>query len=152
MAISGQVVQDILIAITVIGGSWGFYRLRKPSQDTDKRIETLTGLVEDYEKRIKFLEDKIKEDAQLHVDNARAISNLQGQIKVYKDLPLRELADGIKEVVKVSQQNADSNKEILHVLQQTSFINAEDRDVLTNQNKHIRTEVNKIIGDEGGNS
>lgn len=95
MSIDAQSVQDIIIAITVIGGSWGFYRARKPSQDTNKRIETLQGLVEDYEKRIKLLEEGKKEDAQLHIDNAKAIADLQGQIKVYKELPLRELADGI---------------------------------------------------------
>jgi len=93
---------------------------------------------QDFNNRLKILEDQRLEDT-------KAIAEMQGQIKVYKELPLRELADGIKEVVVISKDNAESNKQILEQLKSTAKIAAEDRDVLTNSNKHIKTEVHKEI-------
>ena len=42
-------------------------------------------------------------------------------------------------------RTARSNEKILETLQESSDIAAEDRDVLTNQNIHIRTEVRKEL-------
>lgn len=90
----------------------------------------------EFMRRIKALENRHAEDERLHNENSKAIADLQGQLKTYKELPLVTLADGIKEV-------AASNKEILAQLRETATIAAEDRDVLTNQNLHIKTEVRK---------
>jgi hypothetical protein len=144
-----NVVSDVFYVLSVlclIGGAVLVLKSRIP-QLTIKNLEQLNNT---YEKRITALETKLKEDAQLHVSNAKAIANLQGQIKIYKELPLQELATGIDkvsenllQVVSISKDNATSNQKILETLRATSIINAEDRDVLTNQNKHIRDEVHK---------
>ena len=141
MTLNSQAVHDVLIAVTLIGGSILYARNRIPQQN----VKQLTSLTNTYEKRIKALEDEIKSNHLQQLDNVRAIADLQGQVKVYKELPLRELADGIKEIVNISKKNAESNRAILKQLQSTAGIAAEDRDVLANSNKHIRTEVHKII-------
>jgi len=144
--INTLLVQNVIIAITLIGGTVLYVKARIPQQN----VKNLTALTDTYEKRIRALEDELKENHNLQLKNVAAISDLQGQVKVYKELPLQDLADGInlvsenlKEVVKISQENAISNKAILQQLQQTASIAAEDRDVLTNQNLHIKTEVLK---------
>src|SRR5665213_623803 len=53
-----------------------------------------------------ILEKELEKHKKSQTDNLKAIARLEGQVDLYKELPLRELADGIKEV-------ADSNKEIL---------------------------------------
>lgn len=151
MHLTGQDISDIFIAITVMGASILYARNRIPQQN----VKNLTALTNTYEKRIKALEEEIKENHKVQLENVAAISDLQGQIKVYKELPLQQLADGLKETVMVNKENAAVNKEnaaisrqILEQLQSTAQIAAEDRDVLTNQNKHIKTEVHKIINEE----
>jgi di/tripeptidase len=127
-------VNDIILAVVFFGGTFVYARSRIPQQT----IQNLQELVSAYEKRIKVLEDDLRTNNKLQFTTAAALAELQGQVKVYKELPLQELADGIKEV-------SDSNQKILETLQATSIINAEDRDVLTNQNKHIASEVKKAM-------
>ncbi len=132
--VNSQLIQDVVAGIVLIGGIIVYSRGRIPQQT----IKNLTSLTDTYEKRIKALEDELKDNHTLQIQNVAAIADLQGQVKVYKELPLQELADGIKKV-------SDSNEKILKVLQDTSEINAQDRDVLTNQNLHITTEVDRIM-------
>lgn len=62
------------------------------------------------EKRIAALEEQSKVDHKNHLENIKAIADLQGQIKVYKELPLQSLADSMKEI-------ANTQRIILTVLQ-----------------------------------
>lgn len=152
MTINSQTVQDLIIGIGLIGGVLLYLKGHVPQQ-TIKNLEAANDsyvkLDATRQKSIEALEQKVKEVIDKHtaekLEWTKAISDLQGQIKVYKELPLRELADGIAKVVEISKDNAKSNLEILGELKKTSIIAAEDRDVLTNQNLHIRTEVNKVI-------
>lgn len=153
--INTQLIQNVVIAVGFIGGLILYTRNRIPQKnvkeqgeliatlqelrlaDTEKANKNLALLKETYEKRIGALEDELKTNHSIQLQNVAAIADLQGQIKIYKELPLQDLADGIK-------QNNDISTEILNSLKHTAEIAAEDRDVLTNQNKHIRDEVNKI--------
>ncbi len=152
MNIDAQTVQDILIAIGLIGGIFVYAKGRIPQQTIKNLEESNKSYIELDKARqvsIRSLEQKVQEVVKLHTDErlqlTKDIADLQGQVKVYKELPLQELADGIKEVVKVSRDNASSNKDILAQLQKTAIIAAEDRDVLTNQDLHIKTEVRKAL-------
>lgn len=127
-------IQDILLAVGLFGGVI-LYRKQNIPQQTIKNLQDLT----DSQTK------SIAELKEARIADARTIGELQGQVKSYKELPLRELADGIKEVVSISRDNATSNQKILETLQTTAKINAEDRNVLTNQNLHIKTEVNKLV-------
>lgn len=110
MTISTQSVQNVVIVITVVGGALLYFRNRIPQQN----VAQLTALTGTYEKRIAALEQELKSNHKIQLDNVAAISDLQGQIKVYKDLPLRELADGIKKVV-------DTNQDILNTLKSSAL-------------------------------
>jgi hypothetical protein len=139
--LDSQQVQDVVALIVLIGGIIVYARGRVPQQT----IKNLLQLTDAYEKRIKALEEELKDNHQIQLKNVAAIGELQGQVTVYKELPLQELADGIKEVVKISRDNAQSNQAILEQLQKTAVIAEEDRDVLTNQNLHIKTEVHRVM-------
>lgn len=71
------------------------------------------------EKRIAALEEQSKVDHKNHLENIKAIADLQGQIKVYKELPLQEMAKAI-----------ESNRQILLSLQRSAMIASEDRSTL----------------------
>lgn len=71
------------------------------------------------EKRIAALEERSKVDHKNHLENIKAIADLQGQIKVYKELPLQEIAKAI-----------ESNRQILLSLQSSAIIASEGRSTL----------------------
>ena len=117
MTINGQTVQDLIIGIGLIGGVLLYLKGHVPQQ-TIKNLEAANDsyvkLDATRQKSIEALEQKVKEVIDKHaaekLEWTKAISDLQGQIKVYKELPLRELADGIREVV-------NGNNAIFGVLQ-----------------------------------
>lgn len=76
------------------------------SQLPKQTIQNQKELIETYEKRLKALEDQALEDKKQHIENVKAIADLQGQIKVYKEIPLQQIADSMKEL-------ANTNKQIL---------------------------------------
>lgn len=74
-------------------------------------IENQKALIETYEKRLKALEDQKEEDRKQHIENVKAIAELQGQINVYKELPLQQMADSMREI-------AQTNKKILTLIKE----------------------------------
>ena len=72
-------------------------------------IDNQKDLIETYEKRLKALEDQAELDKKQHIENVKAIAELQGQIKVYKELPLQQIADSMKQLT-------DTNSKILRLL------------------------------------
>lgn len=80
------------------------------SQLPKQTIANQKELIETYEKRLKALEDQAEQDKKQHLENVKAIADLQGQIKVYKEIPLQQIADSMKEL-------ANTNKQILARLQ-----------------------------------
>lgn len=85
-------------------------------------IENQKELIATYEKRLKALEDQREEDKKQHIDNVKAIAELQGQIKVYKELPLNEMAKAMQEISEVNKTIANSNKRILKALEAHSIV------------------------------
>lgn len=118
--INGQLLQDIFIAIGLIGGILVYTRSRIPQQT----VKNLQALVDTYEKRIKLLEDDLASNHEIQLKNVAAIGELQGQVKVYKELPLRELADSISKLIILTKDNAKSNSKILEVLTESALVAA----------------------------
>jgi len=81
------------------------------SQIPKQTIENQKTLIETYEKRLKALEDQKEEDRKQHIENVKAIAELQGQINVYKELPLQQMADSMREI-------AQTNKKILTLIKE----------------------------------
>jgi predicted nucleic acid-binding Zn-ribbon protein len=123
MIFSGATVQGIVLVIILVGGSWGYFRARKPSQDTSKRVTTLEGLVRDYEKKFKGLEDKLQASNTAHTLEVlrlnKEISALTGELKVWREQPLQTLTDAMNDVV-------SGNQAILGVLQKSAITLVKD--------------------------
>ena len=93
---------SIIGYISLIVGSILALFSRLPKQTIQNQKE----LIETYEKRLKALEDQSEQDKKQHIENVKAIADLQGQIKVHKEIPLQQIADSMKEL-------ANTNKQIL---------------------------------------
>lgn len=86
------------------------------SRQPKQTIANYKELAESQEKRITALEAQATIDYQNHIDNIKAIADLQGQIKVYKELPLQEMAAAMQDISTVNQGIAKSNQMILDKL------------------------------------
>lgn len=82
------------------------------------------------EKRIAALEEQSKIDHKNHLENIKAIADLQGQIKVYKELPLQEMAKAMQDISDGNKAIAESNRQILLSLQSSAMIASADRSTL----------------------
>ena len=82
------------------------------------------------EKRIAALEEQSKVDHKNHLESIKAIADLQGQIKVYKELPLQEMAKAMQDISDGNKAIAESNRQILISLQSSAMIASEDRSTL----------------------
>lgn len=109
----------------IVGVGGGILALfsRIPKQTITNQKE----LIDTYEKRISALETQKEEDHKTQLENVRAIADLQGQIKVYKELPLQEMARAMQEISEVNKTIAESNTEILKTLRNSALIAADDR-------------------------
>jgi len=85
---------SIIGYISLIVGSILALFSRLPKQTIQNQKE----LIETYEKRLKALEDQAELDKKQHLENVKAIAELQGQLKVYKEIPLQQIADSMKEL------------------------------------------------------
>lgn len=111
-------------------------------------IENQKDLIETYEKRLKALEDQSAEDRKNHLEQVKAIADLQGQIKVYKELPLQEMATAMQKISEVNETIARSNEQILKTLNASAVIAAGDRTTLLHptqnvENQNVETQVIK---------
>lgn len=85
-----------------------------------------TENLKDLKERVEILEREREEARQQHLENQKAIANLEGQLSTYKEIPLKQIAGSLTELSK-------SNDKILTVLQNSAVIAAKDRDVLVGQ-------------------
>lgn len=121
-----------LVGLAEIAGVVVLAILYIKSKIPKETIDQQTKLIDALEKRITNLESDAKELHAQHVENEKTIADLQGQIKVYKELPLQDIAKSLKaleriphEFQKVSEKsteqilNAVTNVRTQHVTHQT---------------------------------
>lgn len=83
--------------------------------------------------RIEALEEQSKVDHQNHLENIKAIADLQGQIKVYKELPLQAMAKAMQDISDVNRVIAKSNEIILKTLKESAITLAKENSEQTTQ-------------------
>jgi hypothetical protein len=110
---------DILAILAFIGSIVASFIVYTRSKVTKDTIKILQQSVDAYSVRVKQLEDQGAVDHQNHMDNIKAIADLQGQIKVYKELPLQEMAVAMQKISLVNEGIAKSNQLILDKLNTT---------------------------------
>ena len=107
---SGEIIGIIVIAILYI-------KSRLPKQTIDQQGK----LIEVLQKRLDEIISENKSLADKHLENEKAIADLQGQIKVYKELPLQDIARSMKalenlpkEFQRISKANTKEIKDAVH--------------------------------------
>lgn len=128
----------IAVIVVIIGGVISL-RQKQPKEI----ISNQKVLIETYEKRLKALEDQSVADHKQHIENAKAIADLQGQIKVYKEIPLRQLADSMQKISDVNEGIAASNQEILKTLKSSAKTLAHDTETALHGTAQVAIDLKK---------
>jgi len=115
-----QDIQIVIVGAEIIAGiiiTALFVRSRIPKET-----------IEQQGKLIEALTQRQTELLAAHVTNEKAISELQGQIKVYKELPLQQIANSLKMLETLPAEfEKISNKSQEHIIQ--SFQNVTEQHV-----------------------
>ena len=96
-----------------------------------------TDNLNDLKERVEILEKEREDAREQHIENQRAISNLEGQLNTYKEIPLKSIASSLEALPKI----VDSNSQILETLKGSAVIAATDRSQLVNSSQHIKNQV-----------
>jgi len=92
------------IITLIVMGVVGFYVVKSKVKDQN---------LKDLKDRVDILEKERDEARTQHLENQKAIANLEGQLKTYKEIPLKQIATSLSELY-------TSNSRILAVLQNTT--------------------------------
>ena len=80
--------------------------------------KTKSDNIKDLLDRVKILESDREDARAQHVDNQRAIANLEGQLSTYKEIPLKSIAQSLESLPKI----VESNQKILDTLKSSAHI------------------------------
>jgi len=104
MTVNINLIRDILGYASLVGGS---ILILMSKVKTDN--------LNDLKDRVAILEKEREEARRQHLDNQKAIANLEGQLKTYKEIPLQQISNSLVEL-------SNSNSKILSVLQKSAEI------------------------------
>lgn len=91
-----------LVALAVVG----FYVVRSKVKQEN---------INDLKDRVSILEKERDEARLQHIENQKAIANLEGQLATYKEIPLKSIANSLEELTK-------SNESILGSLRSSAVL------------------------------
>lgn len=105
-------IQIVVIAAEVIAGvllAMLYIKSRIPKQTIEQQAQLISAL-----------KDRVDTLEQAHTSNQKAIGTLEGQIKVYKELPLQEIARSLQVLetlpANMQKMHEESNKELIDYL------------------------------------
>ena len=81
-----------------------------------------TDNLNDLKERVEILEKEREDAREQHIENQRAISNLEGQLKTYKEIPLKSIASSLEKLAKTTRMTEKSNSLILEALRKSAVI------------------------------
>lgn len=84
---------DVIGIIILIAGAFLVVR----SQNLKDTIKQQATLIETYKDRLDLLEKQ-------HIENAKQIGQLQGEINAYKKIPLDNIANSLKQIAKTNSE------------------------------------------------
>lgn len=103
-----QVAAIILTIILAVSGTVGIFyanaknKLAKTTNDNyEKTIKSYKDIVESQELKISVLTEDMKEMRQLHTESVKMIGELQGELRTWKQLPIKELSDNMAFIVEL---------------------------------------------------
>lgn len=131
----------------IIGGTNALLRGNVEALETNNKLQYEQIAL--LKSQLKVSQDAHTQDkaefVKRHNENIVEIAKLQGKVETLTALPLEKIDRTLVEFTTFGKLFVESNNKILAQLKSTATIAAEDRDVLTNQNKHIRDEVGKAM-------
>jgi len=107
-----NIILNAISLIVLIGGGAVIIRSKasKENQIQQKElIKTLTEINATYKQEITDLKN-------LHVENTKAIANLQGQIKTLKEVPLTRIMSGIEMIETTNKSIAETQGKIVDLI------------------------------------
>lgn len=100
-----SIVVGIILGISGIIGI--FYANAKNSlaktttENYEKTIKSYKDIVESQELKINSLLEDMKDVRAMHTENVKLIGELQGELRTWKQLPIKELSDNMAFVVEL---------------------------------------------------
>jgi len=82
-----NIILNILSVVAVIGSAYIILGSKVKSEN-----------LKDLKDRVELLEKERETSKEQHFANQKAISNLEGQLATYKQIPLVSIADSLKEI------------------------------------------------------
>lgn len=105
-------IQIVVIAAEVIAGvllALLYVKSRIPKQTIEQQTQLIVAL-----------KDRVETLEKAHTTNQKAIGTLEGQIKVYKELPLQEISKSLQVLetlpTDIQRMHQESNKELIEFL------------------------------------
>lgn len=99
------IVVSIILAVSGIVGVFYANAKNKLAKTTtenyEKTIKSYKEIVESQELKINSLTDDMKEMRNLHTESVKMIGELQGELRTWKQLPIKELSDNMAFVVEL---------------------------------------------------
>jgi len=87
--------------------------------------KTKSNNLSDLKERVEILEKEREYAREQHIDNQKAIANLEGQLSTYKEIPLKSIAQSLQALPLI----VTSNQQILDTLNRSAKIaNIESQD------------------------
>lgn len=88
-----KLIEGLVVVTGVASLAWVLFK----SSTTKATIQSQKDLID-------TLNTQVSQLRTLHTENEKAISELKGQVSVYKELPLSELAASMRDMAKVQAQ------------------------------------------------
>lgn len=143
------IVASAITLIAVIGGSIIVLKAKNTETTNDtksKNIKDLMDRVLILEKEIEVQRKERDTERQtahdLHTANAKAIANLEGQLKTYKDIPLTQIATSLGKLDNL----AETNQKILDTLTNSATLLADNTTKQVTAVEHVKEDLSKKGG------
>jgi len=120
----------------------GFILASRTKNENLKDLQSRVEILENELKYSKAENQKTKDFAsEQHIVNQKAISNLEGQLSTYKEIPLKSIADSLQALPAI----LTSNNKILDILNESAHIAKEEKAHPTPQYVGTQTVENQTV-------
>lgn len=125
-------LQALIFSVEIIVGAllaFLYIKSRLPKQTIEEQSKVIAAL----EKRIETMEFESKERLKKQIEDGKAIAALQGQIAVYKELPLQDIAKSLKALENIPQEferiSKSNTEQVLSAIQNVDVQNVKQQTV-----------------------
>ena len=100
-----SVIVGIILGVSgLLGVFWANTKnnlIKTQESNYQKTIDSYKEVIVAQDEKMKILTEEVKELRGLHTESVKMIGQLQGELKSWKELPIRELADNMQYVTEI---------------------------------------------------